>query len=148
MRIENFIKFGITGVAAIAVISIIVLFVKKIETENRQNIDDFVDRAIAESLARKLNKPESAVLEVFQGSSNSELIAQIEDLILSVQLLFRKQPKSPNVEVRLEVNYTDETSFAITTNRGWDEIPGNVREQFIRTGIPEAICPWSFPWNN
>ncbi|MEQ8467213.1 hypothetical protein [Coleofasciculus sp. E1-EBD-02] len=147
MNIENLLKFGILGVTSIAAISIVVLLVEKSETENRQNIDGFVERAMAESLARKLNKSESTVLEVLQGSSNPEIVAQIEELISSVQLLFRKQPKSTNVEIRLEVNYTDETYFATTINRSWDEIPGNVREQFIRTGSHEAILPWNFLWD-
>ena len=146
MKLEELIRFGSIGIAVLGGIFLIKILIDKTEADNRNNLDNFFDYVIAEALANKLQTTKAVILPIVQGSSNPELEQKIENIVHSVRLLFKKRPQSSTVEVRLEIDYTDETSLATTVNKDWDEIPATVREQFLRTGNPEVCLPWAFPW--
>lgn len=103
---------------------------------------------VAKALQQKLNEPIEAILGIFRGSENTELVTRIRDTVRFVTLAFTRQSSASDVQVCLNLSYEDGTSFSAITKRDWDRLPGTIREQFLRTGSQVARLPWNFPWVN
>ena len=117
------------------------------EDENLNEIDNWADETVARALEKKLNVPLKAILQLFQGSQNNELLVKIQNILDSVTLNFTKQSPS-SVSLRLEISYKDGTSYSVTTEKNWDSLPSPVREEFLRKGNKVVSLPWNMPLKN
>ena len=135
-----------TAVVAATVILWLKRIVQTTETENRNVLDNWVDSNLAQTLAKRLQKPTEMILRVLHGTPEPGLIAAIDAQINSVNLSFNRSLPNRNVEVRLTVAFEDGTSFSAVTQRNWDQLPDSIREEFLRGGEKSTHRPWHFPW--
>lgn len=102
---------------------------------------------MAKALEKKLNVPLKTVLQLFQGSQDTDLLAKIQSIIDSVTLNFTKLSPS-SISLRLEINYKDGTSYSVTIEKDWDRLPDKVREEFLRKGSKTVSLLWNMPLKN
>lgn len=146
MKINLWVWIGIAGIAVVAVGGLLLKhFAKETEVANQQDIDEWVDKMLAKSLGRKLNQPTELILQLFSDSADVELTNSIQNAVRTVELTFTRQSSVSKVQVRLNASYNDGTSFSAATEKDWDELPGVIREQFLRTGEQVVRCPWNLP---
>lgn len=116
---------------------------KKADKESLKNLNNWADEMVANALGKKLNVSMNEILYAIHNTQNSELIIKIQDILDSVILSFTKQTPSI-ISLCLEIKYRDETSYSLTTEKNWDELPGIVREEFLRKGSKIVQLPWHF----
>ncbi|GGA18106.1 hypothetical protein [Okeania sp. KiyG1] len=138
----------ISIVAVVAVGIGIYFLTKQSETENRRNIDRWFEERLAISLAEKLGKSSQKILQTIRGSGNPTIIARIREIVNSARLTFTKLSSFNDVEIRLSVDYSNGTSFAVSKNWKWDELPETIRSEFLRSSSNLVTRPWDFPWDN
>lgn len=137
------------SIVAVVGVGIGVYFLtKQSEAENRKNIDSWFEERLAISLAEKLGIPSQEILQTFRGSANPTIIARIREIVNSARLTFTKLSSFNDVEIRLSLDYSNGTSFAVAKNWKWDELPETIRYEFLRSGSNIVTRPWDFPWNN
>ncbi len=146
MKMRGYVWIIIAGVVVTGGIMFFDRLIKEAEKANRTDIDQWVDRELAEILARKLHQPVEKILQTLTESSNPELVTLINETVNSVTLTFTRQTGNLNVQVRLDVICEDETSFTITTEQNWDNLPESIRSEFIRSGRNTTYRNWDFPW--
>lgn len=140
--------------ASIIIISLVVAggvvwfnqFLKEIETENRTNIDEWIDKKLSEALSQKINYPTDRILKALHGTLDSEIISQISNVIHSIDLTFTRLPVNRDIQISLNIMYEDGKSFSTTTQRDWDSLPESIRAEFLRSGGNTASRLWEFPW--
>ena len=121
---------------------------KQTEAENRKSIDSWFEERLAISLAEKLSIPSEEILQTIQGSANPTTTARIREIVNYARLTFRRLSSFNDIEIRLSLDYSNGTSFSVAKNWKWDELPGTIRSEFIRSGNNTVSRPWYFPWDN
>ncbi|NEQ72555.1 MAG: hypothetical protein F6K23_05405 [Okeania sp. SIO2C9] len=121
---------------------------KQNETETRANIDRWFEERLAISLAEKLGESTEEVLVTLQGASNPIIADKIREIMDSAKLIFTREKSIDDVEIRLNVDYVNGKSFSVATNWNWDELPGTIRSEFIKSDSKTVSFPWYFPWDN
>ncbi len=138
-------------IIAVALAAVGIIWLKRLseksENENRNEIDNWADETVAKALEKKLNVPLKTVLQLFQGSQDTDLLAKIQSIIDSVTLNFTKLSPS-SISLRLEINYKDGTSYSVTIEKDWDRLPDKVREEFLRKGSKTVSLLWNMPLKN
>ena len=143
MKIEWLVPAAIiVGVAAV-----IYFLVKDHEKESRSEIDKWFEQRLARALAEKLHQPTKDVLQALQSKSDNELTAKIREMVDSAQLTFTRASSVSEVEIRLNLDYKNGTSFSVVTNWERDRLPEPIRSEFLRTGRDTVIRPWLFLWD-
>lgn len=120
--------------------------IKESEKANRTDIDQWVDHELSQILARKLHQPVDEILQTITKIPNPNLVTLINETINSVSLTFIRQTGKLNIQVSLDVVCQDKTSFTITTEQNWDNLPESIRSEFIRSGQNTTYRSWYFPW--
>jgi hypothetical protein len=146
MKLRGYVWIITAGLIVTGGIMFFDRLIKEAERANRTDIDQWIDRELAEILARKLHQPVEKILQTLTESSNPELVTLINETVNSVTLTFTRQTGNLNVQVRLDVICEDETSFTITTEQNWDNLPESIRSEFIRSGRNTTYRNWDFPW--
>ena len=146
MKLRGYVWIITAGLIVTGGIMFFDRLIKEAEKANRTDIDQWVDRELAEILARKLHQPVEKILQTLTESSNPELVTLINETVNSVTLTFTRQTGNLNVQVRLDVICEDETSLTITTEQNWDNLPESIRSEFIRSGRNTTYRNWDFPW--
>ncbi|NET29538.1 hypothetical protein [Okeania sp. SIO1I7] len=121
---------------------------KQNETETRSNIDRWFEERLAISLAEKLDESAEEILATLQGTSNSIIADKIREIIDSARLTFTREKSIDDIEIRLSVDYINGQSLSVATNWNWDELPGIIRSEFIKSDSNTLSRPWYFPWDN
>lgn len=145
IKIEWLVAAGIiVGVAAV-----IYFVVKNHQEKSRSEIDKWFEQRLAKALAEKLHQPnkEKDVLQALQSKSDDELTAKIREMVDSAQLTFTRTSSVSEVEIRLNLDYKNGTSFSVATNWDWDRLPEPIRSEFLRTGRDTVSRPWLFWWD-
>lgn len=144
-----------TTIALLSISGIIVLvsgafyfLSKQNETETRTNIDRCFEERLAISLAEKLDESTEEVLATLRGASNPIITDKIRQIIDSARLNFTRGKSINDIEIRLNLDYANGKSFSVATNWNWDELPGTIRSEFIKSGNNTVSRPWYFPWDN
>lgn len=146
MKMRGYAWIIIAGIVVTGGIMFFDHLIKETEKANRTDIDQWIDRQLAEVLARKLHQPVDVILQTLTGTHNPELVILINETVNSVTLTFTRQAGNLNVQVCLDVVCEDETSFRITTEQNWDNLPESIRAEFIRSGRNTTYRNWEFPW--
>ncbi|ETW94545.1 MAG: hypothetical protein ETSY1_34405 [Candidatus Entotheonella factor] len=136
----------IVGIAAAIGVSQLRRLIHKSEISNRGRIEQWVDEAVARDLGQKLQKPPEIILKTFGGASNHELIAQIEEIIRTVEFVVSRLANNREAEIRLNINYKDGTDYSTKITRGWDELPQSIRSEFLKGGQTTVRRSWNYPW--
>ena len=122
----------------------ITYFSKQSEKEKLKKIDQWCDEMTAKALEEKINAPVNTILEAFNGVNNIDLLNKVQNIVDSVSLIFTKE--SPLlISMLLKINYKDETSYSASIQKNWDNLPGLIREEFLRKGTKVISFPWK--WN-
>jgi hypothetical protein len=146
MKLRGYAWIIIAGIVVTGGIMFFDRLIKEAERANRTDIDQLIDRELAEILARKLHQPVDVILQTLTGTHNPELVTLINETVNSVTLTFTRQTGNLDVQVCLNVICGDETSFTITTEQKWDNLPESIRSEFIRSGRNTTYRNWDFPW--
>jgi hypothetical protein len=146
MKMRGYVWIVIAGIVGTGVIMLFDRLIKEAERANRTDIDQWIDRELAEILARKLHQPVENILETLTETPNPELVTLINETVNSVTLTFTRQTGNLDVQVCLDLVCEDETSFRITTEQNWDNLPESIRSEFIRSGRNTTYRNWDFPW--
>lgn len=120
---------------------------KQNEAETSSNIDRWFEERLAISLAEKLDESTEVVLATLRGASNPIIANKIREIIDSARLTFAREKSIDDVETRLNVDYMNGKSFSVATNWNWDELPGTIRSEFLRSDSKTVSLPWYFPWD-
>jgi hypothetical protein len=144
MKIINLLGFGITGTVLLVVGG---LFIKEIidknETQVKNDLDEWVDRLLAESLSRKLDYSPSYIFRTLTRGEDTQLTRRITELIESVELVFQRSSSLSTVEVFLNARFQDGTSFSANIQRAWDDLPFTIRKEFLRSNDTSITVPWN-----
>jgi len=146
MKMRGYVWIIVAGIVISGGIMLFDRLIKEAERANRTDIDQWVDRELAEILARKLHQPVDVILQTLTGTHNPELVTLINETVNSVTLTFTRQTENLNVQVRLDVVCEDETSFRIAAEQTWDNLPESIRSEFLRSGRNTTYRNWDFPW--
>lgn len=141
--------------ASLFLISLIIIFstiwldklLKEVETNNRSDIDSWIDEIISKELSYKINSSKDHILETLNGDFDSELVNKINNTISSVKLIFNRLSSNRDIQIVLNIKYVDNQLVEIATKRNWDLIPEPVRAEFIRGGRNTIERIWELPWN-
>jgi len=110
-------------------------FAEQSETKNQRELDRWVHKMLAKSLEMKLSKPAVLIQRALENSGDIELIRDVKNIVRRVDLTFTRHSSSlSEIQVQLEANYSDGTSFSATIEKDWDELPQQIRKEFIQTG--------------
>jgi hypothetical protein len=149
MKIINLLGFGIAGTIVLVVGGLVIKeMIDKNETQVKNNLDQWVDRLLAESLSRKLNYSPSSILQTLTKGEDVELTRRITELIESVELVFQRRSSLSTVEVFLNARFQDGTSFSASTQRTWDDLPFAIRKEFLKRNDTSITVPWNLPLVN
>lgn len=146
MKMRPYVWIIIAGIVVTGGIMFFDRLIKEAEKANRTDIDQWIDRQLAEILARKLHQPVEKILQTLTESSNPELVTLINETVNSVTLTFTRQAGNLNIQVCLDVVCEDETSFRIAAEQNWDNLPESIRSEFLRSGRNTTYRNWDFPW--
>ncbi|BAZ24927.1 hypothetical protein NIES4073_58270 [Kalymmatonema gypsitolerans NIES-4073] len=149
MKIINLLGFGIVGTIVLVVGGLIIKgMIDKNETQVKKDLDEWVDRLIAESLSRKLDYSASSIFQALTKGEDTELTRRITELIESVELVFQRRSSLSKVEVFLNASFQDGTSFSANTQRTWDDLPFPIRKEFLKRNDTSITVPWNLPLVN
>lgn len=125
------------------------LLLKDITEKNAAQIDqelnEWVERLLSESLSNKLDASPSFILQTLKNGDNYELIQEIQQSLKSVNLIFQKKSSLTDVEVVLKVLYQDGTFLSAQSERNWDDLPSTIRKEFLQTNEKSITVPWDLP---
>ena len=143
IKIEWVVAAGIiVGVAAV-----IYFLVNNHEEKSRSEIDKWFEQRLARALAEKLHQPTENVLQALQSKSDDKITANIREMVDFAQLTCTRGSSVSEVEIRLNLEYKNGTSFSVATNWDWDRLPEKIRAEFLRTGRDTVSRPWLFVWD-
>ncbi|MDJ0575880.1 MAG: hypothetical protein QNJ65_12025 [Xenococcaceae cyanobacterium MO_234.B1] len=140
IKIEWLVAAGII----VGVVAVIYFLVKTHEETSRSEIDKWLEQELARALAEKLHQSTKDVLQALQSKSDDELTAKIREMVDSAQLTFTRASSVSEVEIRLNLDYKNGTSFSVATNWDWDRLPEPIRSEFLQTGRDTVSRPWLF----
>ncbi|MBD2515073.1 hypothetical protein H6G93_08630 [Nostoc sp. FACHB-973] len=120
----------------------IYFLVKNHEEKSKSEIDKWFEQRLAIALAEKLHQSTGVVLQALQSKSDDEITEKIRNIVDSAQLTFTRTSSISDVDIRLNLDYKNGTSFSVATNRDWDRLPEPIRSEFLRTGNNTVIRPW------
>lgn len=141
-------KYGwvVLGVCVATGVGVLMRLVSSIEAANRAEVEQWVDRTLAEAFGARLREPPARVLRVLNGAPDPELVRQIKEAVSSVTLTFSRNGAAGRVSLGLDVLYRDGDTFARRVEHAWDEVPESVRSEFLRRGGQTVERQWEFPW--
>ena len=116
------------------------------ERLNRQEIDNQVDRLVANALGDKLKIDREQVYRSLKQVQEPDIVAAVSDAVSDVRLLFTRDPDSRAVSLSVNILYRDGATFSATQTIGWDELPENIRGAFLRGDSRKVERSWTFPW--
>lgn len=149
MKIINLLGFGIAGTIVLIVGSLVIKeIIDKNEAQVKNNLDEWVDRLLAESLSRKLDYSASSIFQALTKGEETELTGRITELIESVELVFQRGSSLSTVKVFLNASFQDGTSFSANTQRTWDDLPFAIRKEFLKSNDTSITVPWNLPLVN
>lgn len=122
--------------------------IEKNDSQTHQEIDQWVDRRVAESIGQKLETSPSKILQALTEGHNRELLQDIHQLIESARLIFHKSSSLAKVTVIFRVSYKDGTSLSAQIEKDWDDLPSTIRREFLRTNETNITVPWNLPLAN
>ncbi len=112
-------------------------FAGKSDTKNQQELDRWIHKMLAKSLAEKLSKSATSIMQALENSGDIELIRDIKNIVRRIDLTFTRHSSSlSKIQVQLEADYSDGTFCSATIEKDWDELPQEIRKEFIQTGSP------------
>lgn len=141
-------KYGwiVLGLCFAAGVAALTRLVGSVEVSNRAEMEQWVDRTLAEALGARLRRPPELILRTLGGAPDPELARLIKDAVSSVTLTFTRNGEAGRVSLGLDVLYKDGDTFARRVERGWEELPESVRSEFLRRGGRTVERQWEFPW--
>ena len=149
MKIINSLGFVIVGAAVLFVGGFFLKdIVEKNEAQIEKDLNDWVDRLIAESLSKKVDASPSTILRTLTKGENAPLTQKIQQLIKSVDLVFQRRSSLSKVEVILNASFQDGTSLSVNIERAWDDLPATIRKKFLKTNNKSITVPWNLPLVN
>jgi hypothetical protein len=149
MKIINLLGFGIFGTILLVAGGLFIKeMIDKSEVQVKNNLDEWVDKLLAEFLSRKLNYSPSSIFQALNRGEDTELSRKITELIESVELIFQRGSSLSTVEVCLNASFQDGTSFSANTQRTWDDLPFPIRKEFLKRNDTSITVPWSSPLVN
>lgn len=134
------------GIAVYLAIAYFRRLARTTETENRTDIDNWVDESLSNALGQKLYAPAETILQTLRGAAEPGLVASINEKVQSVTVSFTRGSSHRDVEVLLDVEYADGSAFSVNTQRNWDQLPETIREEILRTSKDTTRRQWFFPW--
>jgi hypothetical protein len=149
MKNESWIWMGFKVTLVIAGVTAIAVGLKYLadqtETNTQAEIDTWVNQRLIEALSRKFNQPAQVVGDTLRNPSNSPLSEQIEQTVRSVTVTFQRSSSS-NFQTQLDLLYTGDTAFSTKIEKEWDELPAEIRKEFLQTGNQTVRRIWNlFP---
>lgn len=133
---------------AIAALAIALTWMSRgTEKLNRRIIDDWIDDTLAQGLAEKLRMSKLRIKQSLRGDPELEVVSAVTHHVRAVKLVVRRKGDRRRFDLRLEIEFSDGTSFAAVGERGWDDLPAPIRAEFLRGGAEQAERPWTFPWS-
>ncbi|MBH8577070.1 hypothetical protein I8752_29630 [Nostocaceae cyanobacterium CENA369] len=149
MKIINLLGFGIAGTILLVTGGLFIKeMIDKSDIKVKNDLDEWVDRLLAESLSRKLNYSPSSIFQALNRGEDTELTRKITELIESVELVFQRRSSLSTVEVFLNASFQDGTSFCANTQRTWDDLPFAIRKEFLQRNDTSITVPWNLPLVN
>lgn len=116
------------------------------ERSNRQEIDHQVDRIVANAVGNKLKLDREQVYQSIKQVPDPDIVCAVSDAVSDVRLRFSRAPENRDLSLSIEILYHDGATFSATQPISWDELPENIRGEFLRAGSHMVERPWSFPW--
>jgi hypothetical protein len=144
IKIEWLVAAGIV----VGVSAAIYFLVKNHDKTSKSELDNWFEQRLAKALAEKLHESPEDVLKSLEGNSSDELTGKIREIVDFAQLTFTRTSSANDVEIRLNLDYKNGTSFSVTMNWDWDRLPEPIRSEFLRTGKNVVIRPWLFSWDS
>ena len=147
----NQIKIDWLAISIIAVIGVgigIYFLTKQSEAENRRNIDSWFEEKLSISLAEKLGISSQEILQTIRGSEDPTTMTRIREIVDYARLTFTKLSSFNDIEIRINLDYSNGASFSVANSWKWDELPETIRSEFLRSGSNIVTRTWDFPWNN
>ncbi|BDA67186.1 hypothetical protein CAL7716_013520 [Calothrix sp. PCC 7716] len=149
MKIINLLGFGIVGTIVLVIGGLVIKeMIDKSEVKVKNDLDEWVDRLLAESLSRKLDYSASAIFQTLTRGEDAELTRKITQIIESVELVFQRGSSLSTIEVYLNASFHDGTSFSASTQRTWDDLPFAIRKEFLKRNDTSITVPWNLPLVN
>lgn len=128
------------------VVGFVLFRIRRSEEENRNEVESWIDEVLVGPLGRKTGKREEDVRRSLKGSPpDPGVVRAVDAVVRSVELEFSRE-RGQDVEIRLDLQYRDGTSFSARSEWDWDLLPEPVRGEFLRGGVKTVRRPWFFPW--
>ena len=149
MKLNDTLLYGalLFGGIALAVFFLYGKFTKQADADAKAELNQWVESTMAAKLAAKLSaSPEAvrkALTETSSAASDSELSQKARALIGKVEVIFTQNSAS-GVARSLEAQLTDGTSISLTSQMQWDNLPAEIRSQFIGSGQKSVRIPWKY----
>ena len=147
----NQIKISWLAISIIAVIGVgigIYFLTKQSEVENRRNIDSWFEEKLSISLAEKLGISSQEILQTIRGSEDPTTMTRIREIVDYARLTLTKLSSFNDLEIRLNLDDSNGTSFSVAKNWKWDKLPEIIRSKFLKSGSNIVSFPWDFPGDN
>ncbi|MGB3640705.1 MAG: hypothetical protein WBA39_24485 [Rivularia sp. (in: cyanobacteria)] len=149
MKFSALLGFTVVGTTVLVVGGLLLKgVIDKNELRTQKDLDEWVDKILAESLSKKLNYPPSSIYQTLTRGEDVELNRKIKTLIQSVELVFQRRSSLSKVEVFLTASFQDGTSLSANTQRVWDDLPFIIRKEFLKSNDTRITVPWNLPLVN
>lgn len=149
MKIGALLGFTVVGITVLVVGGLLLKeVIDKNELRTQKDLDEWVDKLLAESLSRKLHYSPSSIFQALNRGEDTELSRKITELIQSVELVFQRGSSLSTVEVFLTASFQDGTSLSANTQRTWDDLPFIIRKEFLKSNDTRITVPWNLPLVN
>jgi hypothetical protein len=105
---------------------------------------DWLDKLAYETLAKKLKRDKSELLEAVV-QHDEPTLTQCAAILNEAQWAFIRGADKAHVNVRFEMTFQDGTASRTELNKHWDDIPASIRSEFLRTGNNNLSQRWVLP---
>ena len=104
----------------------------------------WTDRFPYSVIAQKLNMQEDAFLAAIS-ENLSRMHEQCAAILLHAKWVFQRTKDNSQVSAQLQMTFTDESTFSKELTVHWDELPGIIRAEFLKTGENALSIKWELP---
>jgi hypothetical protein len=145
MKFGNDFPYGIVflGVLVMSGFFLFEKFSNQAELDSKQNLDRWVENELARRLAEKVKASPEEVLRVFSTDNETELSRKVRALLGTVEVIFVQSSPS-TVRRSIETQLMDGTSLSVTSDTLWDDLPADIRSEFLKTGKKRISVPWKY----
>jgi hypothetical protein len=111
----------------------------------RSEADAWVERMVAEAIAKSAGVAVGEALETLRGTPEPEVVTKIEAALRSVRVTYEKLAQG-DIEARTEVALENGETTQRARKLTEADLPESIRAELKRTGAAFVVRDWHLPW--